>query len=45
MIIKVKRDGMNINEVLNLMINEDKAGKNYGSIDLIWINGKYLFRV
>ena len=42
--IKVNRVGMNIDEVLNLMINEDKAGKkDDGSVDLIWINGENFY--
>ncbi|MGX7111554.1 ABC transporter substrate-binding protein [Gemella cuniculi] len=42
--IKVNRVGMNIDEVLNLMLNEDKAGKkDEGSVDLIWINGENFY--
>lgn len=42
--VKVNRVGMNIDEVLNLMLNEDKAGKtDDGSVDLIWINGENFY--
>lgn len=41
--ITVNRVGMGIDEVLNLLRNEQAAGKKDGSIDLIWINGENFY--
>ena len=38
--IKLERVGMNIDEILNLLLNEKQAGTDKGSIDIIWINGE-----
>ncbi len=41
--ITVNRVGMDIDEILNLMLNEKQAGKEDGSVDLVWINGENFF--
>lgn len=41
--IKINRVGMDIDEILNLMLNEKQANKEDGSVDLVWINGENFF--
>lgn len=41
--LQVNRVGMNIDEILNLMLAEKSAGKENGSIDLVWINGENFY--
>ncbi|MDO5718057.1 MAG: ABC transporter substrate-binding protein [Tissierellia bacterium] len=41
--IKINRVGMDIDAILNLMLGEKEAGKEDGSIDLVWINGENFF--
>ena len=41
--ITVKRVGMNIDEVLNIMLNEKQLNVEKGSIDVVWINGENFF--
>lgn len=41
--ITLKRVGMNIDEILNLMLQEKKADKKDGSVDLVWINGENFY--
>ena len=38
--IKLERVGMNVDEILNLLINEKQAGNDEGNIDIVWINGE-----
>lgn len=38
--INVERVGMDIDEILNILLNEKQAGKENGDIDVIWINGE-----
>ena len=41
--IKVNRVGMDIDDILNLLIAEKAAGKQDGSVDLVWINGENFY--
>lgn len=41
--ITVNRVGMNIDDILNLLIAEKAAGKKDGSVDLVWINGENFY--
>ena len=41
--IKVERVGMNIDEVLNIMLNEKQLNVEKGSVDVVWINGENFF--
>lgn len=42
--ITIERVGMNIDEVLNLMLGEKQAGiKDNGSVDVVWINGENFY--
>lgn len=41
--ITIKRVGMNIDEVLNLLLNEKQLNVDEGSIDVVWINGENFF--
>lgn len=41
--ITLKRVGMNIDEILNLLLNEKQAKKQEGNIDIIWINGENFY--
>ena len=41
--IKVERVGMNIDEVLNIMLNEKQLKVEKGSVDVVWINGENFF--
>ena len=41
--ITVKRVGMNIDEILNILLNEKKLNVEKGNIDVIWINGENFF--
>lgn len=38
--IKVKRVGMDIENILNQLISEKQAGSSKGVIDVVWINGE-----
>lgn len=41
--LDVNRVGMNIDEVLNVLLAEKAAGKKAGSVDLLWINGENFY--
>lgn len=41
--IKLVRVGMNINEILTKLISEKQAGRESGSIDIVWINGENFY--
>lgn len=41
--IKVKRIGMNIDEILNKLLNEKQLDVEVGDIDVVWINGENFF--
>lgn len=41
--ITVKRVGMNIDEILNILLNEKQLEVKEGNIDVIWINGENFF--
>jgi len=41
--IKVKRVGMNMDEILNKLLNEKQLDVEVGNIDVIWINGENFF--
>lgn len=41
--IKVERVGMNIDEILNIMLNEKQLNVEKGSVDVVWINGENFF--
>lgn len=38
--ITVKRTGMNIDEIMNMMLSDKQAGNTEGNIDVVWINGE-----
>lgn len=41
--ITVKRVGMNIDEILNILLNEKQLNVKEGNIDVVWINGENFF--
>ena len=41
--ITVERVGMNIDEVLNIMLNEKQLNVEDGTVDVVWINGENFF--
>lgn len=41
--ITVERVGMNIDEILNIMLNEKQLNVKEGSVDVVWINGENFF--
>lgn len=41
--ITVKRVGMNIDEILNVLVNEKQLNVESGNIDVVWINGENFF--
>ncbi|MEL3909343.1 MAG: ABC transporter substrate-binding protein [Treponemataceae bacterium] len=41
--LEVNRVGMDIDDILNLLIAEKTAGKENGSVDLVWINGENFY--
>ena len=41
--ITINRVGMNIDEILNILLNEKQMNVQKGSIDLVWINGENFF--
>ena len=42
--ITVERVGMNIDEVLNIMLNEKQLNVEDGTVDVVWINRELLYR-
>ncbi|WP_148867989.1 ABC transporter substrate-binding protein [Thermosediminibacter litoriperuensis] len=41
--IKLNRVGMDIDEILNKLLGEKQAGREKGSIDVVWINGENFY--
>lgn len=41
--ITLNRVGMNIDEILNMLLNEKQLNVNKGNIDIVWINGENFY--